>query len=134
VRENYFRDPILDIDGTITCIEMYNKQFKLFTVIIAHAFGITLLVDTQNAGNCMPQGPVLLLGYHVSCGSYILALSVFSCFIAVTVKQERGCVSLFGNMRHCAERMKTLHRNVSPRVLALITYLGTLQSSGHIKS
>jgi hypothetical protein len=78
---------------------MYNKQFKLFTVIIVHAFEITWLVDTQNAGNCMPQGPALLLGYHVSCG----VLSVFTCFIAVTVKQDRSCVSLFGNMRQCAE-------------------------------
>lgn len=75
----------------------------MFTVIIAHAFEITWLVDTQNAGNCTPQGPGLLLGYHVSSGSYVLVLSVFTCFITVTVKQERGCVSLFGNMRHCAQ-------------------------------
>lgn len=68
-----------------------------------HAFEITWLVDTQNAGNSTPQGQALLLRYHVSCGSYMLVLSVFTCFIAVTVKQEGGCVSLFGNMRHCAE-------------------------------
>jgi hypothetical protein len=69
--ENCFFDTLHDIDGTITCIEIYNKQLKLFKVINGHAFEITWLVDTQNAGNCTPQGPALLLGYHVSCGSYI---------------------------------------------------------------
>jgi hypothetical protein len=28
---------------------------------------------------------------------------VFMCFISVTVKQKRGCVGLFGNMRYRAD-------------------------------